>query len=95
MDYPGLRNSWQLGNIDKHFTDRCPEEIYNYLRHIKETWRKITLNNPDVRIAANNKTVKELTLLCLSASYTDNDKVRLLMRSGKLFSSISDSYLRG
>ncbi|KAH0593442.1 hypothetical protein MHUMG1_08899 [Metarhizium humberi] len=94
-DYPGLRNGWQLGNIDKHFADRCPEEIYNYLRHIKETWRKITLNNPDVRMAADNETVKELTLLCPSASYADNDKVRLLMRSGKLFGSISDSHLRG
>ena len=94
-DYPGLRNGWQLGNIDKHFADRCPEEIYNYLRHIKETWRKITLNNSDVRLATDNETVKELTLLCPSASYADNDKVRLLMRSGKLFGSISDSHLRG
>ncbi|KID66228.1 hypothetical protein MBR_09439, partial [Metarhizium brunneum ARSEF 3297] len=94
-DYPGLRNGWQLGNIDKHFADRCPEEIYNYLRHIKETWRKITLNNSDVRMATDNETVKELTLLCPSASYADNDKVRLLMRSGKLFGSISDSHLRG
>lgn len=94
-DYPGLRPGLQLGNIIRHYADKCPEEIYNYLRHIKDTWRRITLDKLDIRMATDNETVKELTLLCPSASYADSDKVRSLMRSGKIFNSISDFHLRG
>lgn len=93
-DYPGLSAGLQLGNVQKHLALHCDEEICNYLQHIKDTWSRITLNSPEVRKATDIETVEALQLLAPSCGYRDQETVKELMRSGNIFSRITNSGLR-
>ncbi|KID95697.1 hypothetical protein MAJ_08343, partial [Metarhizium majus ARSEF 297] len=93
-DYPGLRSGLQLSNIKKHLCERCPEEICNYLTHIYNTWGKITLCNPQIQQATDTVTVQALQRLAPSASHVERGEIRNMMRSGKLWSDVSDANLR-
>ncbi|EFY90693.1 hypothetical protein MAC_03273 [Metarhizium acridum CQMa 102] len=92
--YPGLKNGLKLGNIESHLATHCDEEMCHYLRHVKEVWRKITLNNPEVQQATDDETVRALERLAPSASRNDSRTIRELMLSRKLFSTIFSRILR-
>ncbi|OAQ69274.1 hypothetical protein VFPPC_11619 [Pochonia chlamydosporia 170] len=92
--YPGLRNGLKLGSIETYLATHCDEEMCHYLRHVKEVWRTITLNNPEVQQATDDETVQALERLAPSASRHDSQTIRELMLSRKLFSTISSRILR-
>ncbi|KAH0545345.1 hypothetical protein FGG08_000644 [Glutinoglossum americanum] len=94
LDFPGLWDGLELGNIKKHLALHCDEEVVRYLRHVYDTWNEITLGDPTIQQAVDIRTVQSLQLRAPSVSATDRDYITYEMDNKALFSTIVDSNLR-
>jgi hypothetical protein len=94
ISFPGIWSGLELGNVKRHQALYYNEEIRNYINYISDTWRIITLGNPDIQRAVDIITVRSLQLYTPSTSRVDREYIIREMDSSILFLIIDDLYLR-
>ncbi|KAK8092151.1 uncharacterized protein PG998_015164 [Apiospora kogelbergensis] len=90
MAFPGHREGFELGNVEKHLATRGRESMERFLERGFTVWDKISLQDEEIRLAANPQTVKHLQLRAPSASRKDREVIKDLMHSGDLFPDINN-----
>lgn len=91
--FPGLWVGFQLGNIEKYIALHILDEILYHLQKIYDFWDRITLRDPWVQSATDAATVRALELRATHCE-ADREVVRQLMRSGALFTGVSEPATR-
>jgi hypothetical protein len=90
LDFPGLWCGLELGNIRKHFADRCDKEMLYFLKRLYKVWKTITLRDVTLRFAVDIQTVRGLELRALLVSIVNHNYIARGMDRGELFPLISD-----
>ncbi|KAF2727576.1 hypothetical protein EJ04DRAFT_451086 [Polyplosphaeria fusca] len=84
LDFPGLWTPIQLGTLHRLHGLRCPEELVNYLSHIKTVWTHI-VPDPRLRQYVDTPTVLNLELYAPGLSSHDDSCVTKLMDEMRIF----------
>lgn len=94
LQFPGLIEGLQLGNIHKHLARHCDEHILRYLQHILEVWTYIAGGNPEVMESVDPETVEYLQLRTPTTSDSDRRDINRMFADGTLFQNITNPDLR-
>ncbi|KAE8148510.1 hypothetical protein BDV25DRAFT_141744 [Aspergillus avenaceus] len=85
LEYPALWHSWHMGT---HLSSlRCPEELANYLHHIRDIWDRITCHQPKL---IEQETVEILQGRCPYISEADRRHVKNAFDQNMVFSCVTD-----
>lgn len=90
LEYGGLIDGLQLGNMHKHFATHCDEQILKYIEYIQEVWNFITDGNPILKPFVDLKSIRRLERRAPKVCCTDSHYIRLMFADGTLFSQVSN-----
>ena len=94
LDFPGLWEGLQLGNVRRHLALHFDQAIMRYLERIFKTWNIITLSDPAVRMSVDIQTVRQLQCRTPRLSIIDRNFIIHGMEHRTLFPKIVDPNLR-
>ncbi|KAL6714243.1 hypothetical protein ACLMJK_007666 [Lecanora helva] len=94
LPYVGFWPSLQIGTFHRILNLRCPEELRQYLNHIRDYWNKIIDGDESLIPLIDFGSIQLLQMRNLWASRTDRDFVINCMETKMIFPLVTDAARR-
>ncbi|KAF2103253.1 hypothetical protein NA57DRAFT_72229 [Rhizodiscina lignyota] len=94
VDIPGLWPRIMLGQIHRHHSLKCDEELVNGLTHVRNYWKDNVIGTLIAPEDVDVETVDQLEQLAPAVSKVDRLQLQQLMASKSIFRTIDDLEVR-